>query len=73
MKWVTLFGPRPNVQFMMKDSKRCASTSGGGSLNLQMASQTVKRCTKPASRAMRGREIAILSSHITRVDLRITG
>lgn len=61
------------VQFMVKDSRKYASTGGWGSLNLTTANLPMKQCTKPASPATRPSKLAILSSTVTHLERSLNG
>jgi hypothetical protein len=58
-------GPAMNVQFMVKDLRKYASTGGWGSLNSTTANLPTRRCTKPAFPATSPPKIATLSSPVT--------
>ena len=61
-------GPALNVQFMVKDSKKYASTGGWGLPSSTTASRLMRRCTRRASDVTRLRKIETSSSPVTRVD-----
>ena len=61
-------GPPTNVQFMVKDSKKYASTGGWGSLtSAKTANLATRRCSRPAPLATQ-RLLATLYSHGTHLD-----
>ena len=61
-------GPPTNVQFMVKDSKKYASTGGWGFGHFnKTANLATRRCSKPASLPREGRP-ATLSSPVTHLE-----
>src|ERR1700704_2763119 len=60
--------PKNGVQFMVKDSRKYASTGGGGSLNLTTANPPTRQCTTPAFPATRSSKLATLSSTVTHLE-----
>jgi pimeloyl-ACP methyl ester carboxylesterase len=61
-------GDLTSVQFMVKDSKKYASTGGGGTDTSKMASQPTRRCSKRASPATRRSKLATSSLPVTHLD-----
>ena len=59
-------GAPTNVQFMVKDSKKYASTGGWGLLNLRTVNLPTRRCSKPAFPATFRSKLATTSSPVTR-------
>ena len=57
--------PKIGLQFMVKDSRKYASTGGWGSLNSMTADLPMRRCTKPVLPATGLCKRAILSSPVT--------
>ena len=56
--------PKNRVQFMVKDSRKYASTGGWGSLTLTTTNQPARRCKTPAFPATRSSKLATLSSTV---------
>jgi Cytochrome P460 len=60
--------PKNGVQFMVKDSRKYASTGGWGFAQLTTANPPTRRCTRPAFRATRPSRLATLSSTVTHLN-----
>jgi hypothetical protein len=60
--------PKNGVQFMVKDSKKYASTGGWGFAHLTTANPPARRCTTPALPATRSPNRATLSSTVTHLE-----
>ena len=60
--------PKNGVQFMVKDSRKYASTGGWGFANLTTANPPTRRCTTPAFPATSPPKLATLSSPVTHLN-----
>ena len=61
--------PKNGVQFMVKDSRKYATTGGWGTLNSTTANPPTKQSSKPAIPATRPSNLATLSSPVTHPDI----